>query len=47
LNYRQEEETGLYYAGDYNLRGRTPQKPPRLLRVENCLNKTLETRVAS
>ena len=24
LNYRHEEETGLYYAGDYNLRGRTP-----------------------
>src|ERR1700758_2337659 len=25
LNYRHEEETGLYYAGDYNLRGRTPK----------------------
>ena len=24
LNYRHEEESGLYYAGDYNLRGRTP-----------------------
>ena len=24
LNYVHEEETGLYYAGDYNLRGRTP-----------------------
>jgi 5'-nucleotidase len=24
LNYRHEEETGLYYAGDYNLRHRTP-----------------------
>jgi 5'-nucleotidase len=24
LNYRHEEETGLYFAGDYNLRGRTP-----------------------
>ena len=25
LNYRHEEETGLYFAGDYNLRGRTPK----------------------
>ncbi|MGZ5022961.1 MAG: 5'/3'-nucleotidase SurE, partial [Chthoniobacterales bacterium] len=24
LNYRHEEETGLYHAGDYNLRHRTP-----------------------
>lgn len=24
LNYRHEEESGLYYAGDYNLRNRTP-----------------------
>ena len=24
LNYRHEEESGLYYAGDYNLRHRTP-----------------------
>jgi 5'-nucleotidase len=24
LNYVHEEATGLYYAGDYNLRGRTP-----------------------
>ncbi|HEY4758140.1 MAG TPA: hypothetical protein VIH43_06250 [Chthoniobacterales bacterium] len=24
LNYRHEEKTGLYFAGDYNLRGRTP-----------------------
>jgi 5'-nucleotidase len=24
LNYRHEEESGLYYAGDYNLRSRTP-----------------------
>lgn len=24
LNYRHEEASGLYYAGDYNLRGRTP-----------------------
>ncbi|MGI8437260.1 MAG: 5'/3'-nucleotidase SurE [Chthoniobacterales bacterium] len=24
LNYRHEEETGLYYAGDYGLRSRTP-----------------------
>ncbi|MEP6955667.1 MAG: 5'/3'-nucleotidase SurE, partial [Chthoniobacterales bacterium] len=24
LNYRHEEESGLYYAGDYTLRGRTP-----------------------
>jgi 5'-nucleotidase len=24
LNYRHEEESGLYYAGDYNLRQRTP-----------------------
>ena len=24
LNYRHEEESGLYYAGDYNLRERTP-----------------------
>lgn len=24
LNYRHEEETGLYYAGDYHLRTRTP-----------------------
>jgi len=25
LNYPHEEETGLYYEGDYNLRGRTPK----------------------
>src|SRR5213078_1037652 len=25
LNYRHEEETGLYFAGDYNLRGRRPR----------------------
>ncbi|MDQ6624378.1 MAG: 5'/3'-nucleotidase SurE [Verrucomicrobiota bacterium] len=25
LNYRHEEETGLYFAGDYNLRHRTPE----------------------
>ena len=25
LKYLQEEETGLYYAGDYNLRGRAPK----------------------
>lgn len=31
LNYRHEEETGLYYAGDYNLRGRTPGAD-----VDNC-----------
>ena len=24
LNYRHEEESGLYYAGDYNLRSRAP-----------------------
>jgi 5'-nucleotidase len=24
LNYRHEEESGLYYAGDYHLRHRTP-----------------------
>ena len=24
LNYRHEEESGLYFAGDYTLRGRTP-----------------------
>ena len=24
LNYRHEEESGLYFAGDYSLRGRTP-----------------------
>ncbi len=24
LNYRHEEESGLYYAGDYSLRGRAP-----------------------
>jgi 5'-nucleotidase len=24
LNYRHEEESGLYYAGDYRLRPRTP-----------------------
>ncbi len=24
LNYRHEEESGLYYAGDYQLRHRTP-----------------------
>ena len=24
LNYRHEEESGLFYAGDYNLRNRTP-----------------------
>jgi len=25
LNYRHEEESGLYYAGDYHLRHRTPE----------------------
>jgi hypothetical protein len=25
LNYLHEEEIGLYFAGDYNLRGRTPE----------------------
>ncbi len=25
LNYRHEEESGLYYAGDYHLRTRTPE----------------------
>ena len=25
LNYRHEAETGLYFAGDYNLRSRTPK----------------------
>jgi 5'-nucleotidase len=24
LNYRHDEETGLYHAGDYQLRDRTP-----------------------
>src|SRR6266536_1798438 len=33
LNYRHEEETGLYYAGDYNLRGRTPKAD-----VDVCFN---------
>jgi 5'-nucleotidase len=32
LNYRHEEETGLYYAGDYNLRG-TPKAD-----VDVCFN---------
>ena len=33
LNYRHEEETGLYYAGDYNLRVRTPKAD-----VDVCFN---------
>jgi 5'-nucleotidase len=33
LNYRHEEETGLYYGGDYNLRGRTPKAD-----VDVCFN---------
>ena len=33
FNYRHEEETGLYYAGDYNLRGRTPKAD-----VDVCFN---------
>jgi 5'/3'-nucleotidase len=33
LNYRHEEETGLYFAGDYNLRGRTPNAD-----VDVCFN---------
>src|SRR5207253_10044326 len=33
LNYRHEEETGLYFAGDYNLRGRTPRAD-----VDVCFN---------
>ena len=33
LNYRHEEETGLYFAGDYNLRGRTPKAD-----VDVCFN---------
>jgi 5'-nucleotidase len=33
FNYRHEEETGLYYAGDYNLRGRT-----RKADVDVCFN---------
>jgi hypothetical protein len=35
LNYRHEEETGLYFAGDYNLRGRTPKAD-----VDVCFNAT-------
>ncbi len=31
LNYRHEETSGLYYAGDYNLRHRTPEAD-----VDNC-----------
>ena len=27
LNCWHEKETGLYFAGDYNLRGRTPKSP--------------------
>jgi hypothetical protein len=33
LNYRHEEETGLYFAGDYNLRGRAPKAD-----VDVCFN---------
>jgi 5'-nucleotidase len=33
LNYRHEEETALYFAGDYNLRGRTPKAD-----VDVCFN---------
>jgi broad specificity polyphosphatase/5'/3'-nucleotidase SurE len=33
LGYRHEEQTGLYYAGDYNLRGRTPNAD-----VDVCFN---------
>jgi 5'-nucleotidase len=33
FEYRHEEETGLYYAGDYNLRGRTPKAD-----VDVCFN---------
>jgi 5'-nucleotidase len=33
LNYRHEEETGLYFAGDYNLRSRTPKAD-----VDVCFN---------
>jgi 5'-nucleotidase len=33
LNYRREEETGLYFRGDYNLRGRTPKAD-----VDVCFN---------
>jgi 5'-nucleotidase len=33
LNYRHEEGTGLYYAGDYNLRGRNPNAD-----VDVCFN---------
>jgi 5'-nucleotidase len=31
LNYRHEETSGLYYAGDYNLRHRTPEAD-----ADNC-----------
>ena len=33
LNYRHEEETALYFAGDYNLRDRTPNAD-----VDVCFN---------
>jgi len=33
LNYRHEEETGLYFAGEYKLRGRT-----RNADVDVCFN---------
>jgi 5'-nucleotidase len=33
LNYRHEEESGLYYAGDYHLRDRTPGAD-----VDTCFN---------
>ena len=33
LNYRHEEETDLYFARDYNLRGRTPNAD-----VDVCFN---------
>lgn len=33
LNYRHEEDTGLYYAGDYRLRGQTPGAD-----VETCFS---------
>ncbi len=33
LNYRHEEESGLYFAGDYNLRERTPGAD-----VDNCFS---------
>jgi hypothetical protein len=37
LNYQHAEETGLYFAGHYNLRGRTPKPQHRRLPGEIAL----------